>query len=566
VTNNKLWKSLTYICVLVVLVSTFFLAACAKTTPTPSPTSTPTGTTSTQPTSTLTSTSKPTATPTATQTVAGPTGTLTVAMPSLGEETFLPWTGSFDRKFYIAPIYEYLIYIDSNTRESKPGLATKWEMTPDAKTWTFHLRQGVQFNEGWGELTSADVKYTWDRVRGTGSISSLKSIMVSLGLTMETPDPYTVIFKFTTPYVGFDRAYVVEGYTEGIVCKKYMEKVGDEEANRHPIGSGPYTLAEYKKGSSIKLKAVNNHWRVKPQWEYLNFLLVPEESSRVAMLKAGEADMAPISFDSVDSSTAFKFNIVSMTYAYSTNFRFGGLIKTDPIRYNATNPWANIKVRQALNYAIDRNSIVRNIYRGQAIAAGGDSAGCPETIVIKPYPYDVSKAKQLLSEAGYAGGFPMDLKSFAMNPGAELPVLTEAVAMYWSAIGVKVKITPSDYPSVRGEFTGGKGAANNYCWNFRSPVFGVEVDHLRTQYSKVSLFANYTTDETEAMVKAIEQELDPAKRSQLISKMGQFVQDEASSVFIAYPSNVFATNPRVGEWPTPIAYLGNFELVTHSGK
>jgi peptide/nickel transport system substrate-binding protein len=284
------------------------------------------------------------------------------------------------------------------------------------------------------------------------------------------------------------------------------------------------------------------------------------------MLRTGEVDMAPIFFDSVDSAKAVKMNIVTMTYAYSTCFRFGGLIKTDPIRYEPTNPWANIKVRQAMNYAVDRDSIVKNLYHGQAIPAGGDSAGCPQAIAVKPYPYDVTKAKQLLSEAGYGSGFPLEVKSYTMNPGAELPLLTEAVSMFWSAIGLKVKITPADYPSIRGEFTGGKGAANKYLYNFRTPVFGVEVDHLRTEYSHVSFFANYATEETEAMIAQMEKELDPAKRDQLISKMSQFVQDEAASVFIAYPSNVFATNQKVGDWPTPFAYLGNFELATHAGK
>src|SRR4030042_6883616 len=99
-----------------------------------------------------------------------PAGTVVIGMSSLHEETFLPWNGGGPRKYYLDPIYEYLIYLDPETRLATPGLATKWEMSKDGMTWTFWIRQGVQFHEGYGELIAEDVKYSIERVKDPKSI------------------------------------------------------------------------------------------------------------------------------------------------------------------------------------------------------------------------------------------------------------------------------------------------------------------------------------------------------------------------------------------------------------
>src|SRR4030042_7090612 len=100
---------------------------------------------------------------------ASPIDTLSVAMGSLAEETFLPWNGNPARGSYLTPIFDYLVYLDPETGKVLPGLATKWDMSADGKTWSFWLREGVQFHEGWGEVTAEDVVYTMKMAAGPGS-------------------------------------------------------------------------------------------------------------------------------------------------------------------------------------------------------------------------------------------------------------------------------------------------------------------------------------------------------------------------------------------------------------
>jgi peptide/nickel transport system substrate-binding protein len=491
-----------------------------------------------------------------------PTDTLVVAQSTLEAGTFLPWNGGGGRTPYLAMIYEYLVYIDPETDQPKPGLATKWEMSKDGKTWTFLLRKGVQFSEGWGELTADDVKYSIERQEGPDSVAGPSSQLRELIAKVEVPERNKVVFHLTSPYPELDRGLLSDGSQQVIVCKKYLETVGDEKANAHPIGTGPYSLAEYKRGTSIKLKTiegVEKHWRVIPEFKEVTFLAIPEEATRVAMLKKGEVDLAPISYDSLDTIKASGLNVVSISKNWVPGIRFGGLIMTDPKRYNPENPWADKRVRQALNYAVDKKAIAKNIFRGEA-SPTASTVPIPELFDLEPYPYDPGKAKQLLAEAGYAKGFPITLKTFTTVPGAELPIIGEAVAMYWKAIGVDVKIVPTDWGTVRGEWTGGK--ALNYVWTHRGGAFTDLLTPLN-QYTTAQVFSTYVTKEIEAWVDKISREFDDKKRSQLVREFGRYLRDEAVTVFLVNANEPYGASKKVGRWPTLRLRPQNIDLITH---
>jgi peptide/nickel transport system substrate-binding protein len=491
-----------------------------------------------------------------------PNDTLCVALSSLEMETFLPWNGGGLRMPYLAMIYEYLVYIDPPTGQLKPGLATKWEMSKDGKTWTFWLRKDVQFHEGWGEITADDVKYTMERQIVPDSISGPSSQLRKLITKVEAPESYKVVFYLNAPDVEFDYGFLSDGNQTPIVYKKYIQTLGDEKANSHPIGTGPYTLAEFKRGTSIKLKTINfveKHWRVTPEFKEITFLKVPEEATRVAMLKTGEVDMAPISFDSIETIKASGLKIVSIPRNWTPVIRLGGLITTDPKRYNPQAPWADKRVRQALNYAIDKKAIAKSLFHGEASPAASGSP-IPEFLEIEPYPYDPGKAKQLLIEAGYAKGFPIILKTFTTSPGAELPTMGEAVALYWKAIGLDVKIVPTDWGTVRGDCESGK--VINYTWVHRGLVYGVMVG-LKTDYTTPALTATYVTKETEAWVDKVANELDSKKRSQLVREFGQYLRDEAVHVFLVHANEPYGTSQKVGHWPVIRIRPQNIELISH---
>jgi peptide/nickel transport system substrate-binding protein len=504
--------------------------------------------------------------PAASASAAAQSNALTVAMPSLFEETFLPWNGAAMRKYYLDPIYEYLVYLDPETKQAKPGLAEKWQMSKDGKTWTFWLRKGVQFHDGYGELTAEDVKYSLERFIDPKSITGPSSVLRRLVNKVEAPDKYRVIITLNVPDAEFDRGNMSNGFSFGIVSKKYLEAKGDGEANLHPIGTGPFAFAEHRRGLSVTLKArtdIEKHWRVKSDFQNITFLAVPEESTRVAMLKAGEVSMCPINADSIESVKAAGLNALSIKNSWVSVIRLGGLIKTNPKFYNPNVPWADKRVRQALNHAIDKAAIVKNIFHGQASPAGADMP-VPQWLGIPAYPYDLQKAKGLLASAGYPDGFDITLKTLALTPGAELPIIGQAVAMYWQALGLKVKIEPTEWPSLGGAWSTGK--ATDFAWTHRGVAFSSPASGLQTNNLSKSVYASYATEETEARVAAIEKELDPKKRGPLLRKMGEFLHDEAACVYVVFADEPYGASKDLAKWPTLSEFATNFDLVTRTRK
>jgi peptide/nickel transport system substrate-binding protein len=477
---------------------------------------------------------------------ATPTDTLTIALGNLAEETFLPWNGTMPRSSYFSPMYDFLVYPEAGTGKILPGLATKWEMSADGKTWTFWLREGVQFHKGWGELTGEDVVYTVKRSIGPESRGPASHLRAWLD-KVEAPERYKVVFYLKTPMADLPATDLVNFMQLGIVCKKYVETVSDNKANAEPVATGPYAFVEHKRGLFIKFQAIAKHWRLAPQFKNITFLLIPEVSTRVAMLKAGEVDLAPISYDSLESVKASGVKIISIPKTWAPTIQLGGLVTTDPKRYNPSNPWSDKRVRQALNYAVDKEAIVRTILHGQATPAGAIN-NLPEWLEVKPYPYDPVKAKQLLVEAGYSKGFPITLKTFVITPGAELPTIGEAVAMYWKQIGLDVKIVPTDWNTVVGEWTGGK--AWDFAWVHRGAIFLSPVSGATPDHTERIAFASFVTPKTEEMVSAISSELNLKKRSALVREMGEYLRDEASAVFLAFADEPYGASRKVGKWQT----------------
>jgi len=489
---------------------------------------------------------------------------ITIALSTFAEDTFLPWNGGVARQTYLGLIYEFLIYADPETAEPQPGLATEWEMSEDGMTWTFQIREGVQFHDGWGELTAEDVQYSIMRMIAEDSIGSPAAQMRNLIDTVEVTDTYTVVINLLSPYAELDRSLLMDYNAGGIIVSKaYVEEVGDEEANANPVGTGPYTLAEpHQQAGPIVLTTIpdfENHWRVTPQYDTVTFLLVPEESTRVAMLLSGEADLAPISYDSIPAIENAGLAIHSIPQSWVPLIWFGGIVETQEERFVQDQPWADVRVRQALNYAIDRQAIADTIFQGQAVPAGAPNP-VPSWIDIAPYPYDPDMARQLLEEAGYADGFDLSLKTLTANPGAELPLIGEIVAQYWTEIGVNVTIIPSDWGTVRGELLGAE--ANDFFFTQRGQPFAEPLTPSTIFFAPQGPFTSYATDESAALIAEMAAELDPVRREELAREFGQLLHDDAAGIFIVYANEPYGASDKVADWPTIRMRPQNIELIT----
>src|SRR5881397_4227849 len=228
-----------------------------------------------------------------------------------------------------------------------PSLAESWQVSPDGRVYDFTLRKGVKFHNG-DPLTSEDVKFSFDRYKGA-AFKTLKDRVAAV----ETPDLLHVRFRLKNPWPDFMTFYTAASGAAWIVPKKYVEKVGDEGFKKAPIGAGPYKLASFNPGVELVFEAHERYWRKAPAVKRLVWKVVPEDLTRLAMLKRGEVDIAyslrgPLG-EEVRRTPGLK--LMPTVIAGSQWFNFG------PLQWDPKSPWHDRRVRLAAALAFDKNAI-----------------------------------------------------------------------------------------------------------------------------------------------------------------------------------------------------------------
>jgi peptide/nickel transport system substrate-binding protein len=307
------------------------------------------------------------------------------------------------------------------------ALAESWHESPDGLTYEFTLRPNLTFHNG-DPCTTEDVQFSFERYKGAG----MKELQTKVK-RLEVVDSRTIRFHLHEPWPDFMTFYGTTATAAGIVVpKKYLQQVGDDGFKKHPIGLGPYKFVSHTPGVELVLEANPTYWRKVPNIQRIAMKGIPEGTTRLAMLKKGEADFA-VALDgavAVEVQQDSRLTLVDTRHASITWLQF-------PEQFNPKSPWHDQRVRLAANYALDR----------QAINEAACLGFCPPTAVIiprvmdfalqtEPLPYDPKKAKQLLAEAGYPNGF--DAGELVPIP----PFFTtgEAVVNYLNAVGIRVKM------------------------------------------------------------------------------------------------------------------------------
>ncbi len=261
-----------------------------------------------------------------------------MALGSLGDEVWLPDQGIATLS-PVSACYDFLFYRDEKGNPV-PGLAEKWEVSADGLVYTFHLRKGIQFHDGWGELTADDVKYSYELGSRKGSRNSNLPQWAAVMNKVEVIDPYTISFQTkSVTLILLNKAGREYTPVFSIVSKKYAEKVGIEQAGRKPIGTGPYKFMEHTFGDYIKFEAVENHWHKTPNFKTLIIRKVPEEASRVAMLRAGEVDIIELSLDFKAEVTKAGFKTKSSLGAVGYMIALGGQWLPTREGFDTKYPW-----------------------------------------------------------------------------------------------------------------------------------------------------------------------------------------------------------------------------------
>jgi peptide/nickel transport system substrate-binding protein len=310
-----------------------------------------------------------------------------------------------------------------------PSLAESWKESPDGKTYEFKLREGLKFHNG-DPFTADDVKFSFQRTKGA-------KILKEKVREITVVDPYRVRFQLSEPFPDFMAFYGTLTTGAGwIVPRKYVEKVGDDGFKKHPIGLGPYKFVSHTPGIELVMEANETYWRKVPPVKRLVFKVVPDPTTRAAMLKRGEVDVAYM----LDAPQALELQRdPQLRLAFSGAIGIAAIDFLD--MWDPKSPWADKRVRLATSYAIDRRAISEVETLGASKPTGSIIPRTFEfALPIEPHPYDPAKAKQLMADAGYPNGF--DGGDLHVTP--PFYVRGEAVVNYLGAIGIKTRMRPME--------------------------------------------------------------------------------------------------------------------------
>src|SRR6266446_3500928 len=277
-----------------------------------------------------------------------------------------------------------------------PSLAESWTMGKDALSYDFVLRKGVRFHNG-DPVTAEDVKFTFERYKGAGGKLLREKVR-----EVQVVDPGRVRFHLREPWPDFMTFYGTSATGAGwIVPKKYVDKVGEEGFKKAPVGAGPYRFVSFTPGVELMLEAFEGYWRKTPSVKQLSFKVVTEISTRMAMLKRGEADIAYAMTGPLGEEVRRTPGLTLHPTPFSSTH---WLVFAD--QWDASSPWRDRRVRLAATFAVDRPAINQAETLGFSKITGSFIPISFEFYWQPPiYPYDPAKARQLLAEAGYPKGF-----------------------------------------------------------------------------------------------------------------------------------------------------------------
>jgi peptide/nickel transport system substrate-binding protein len=433
----------------------------------------------------------------------------------------------------------------------------------DGVTLEAKLHQGVKFHNG-QEMTADDVVFTFNRIIQENAIeypephtSPRKGLIAPLE-SVEKVDDYTVKFHFSGVWPPAMQLLV----HQQIVPKAYIEEVGTKGFVEHPIGTGPFKFVEGQIDDQIVMERFSDYWGGAPdlppvgpaQVEKVIFRVIPEASTRMAALLAGEVQIIQGVPPELVDMLGFTEGVVVKTAA-----------GTQPqwLQLNVTNPlFDDVRVRQALNYAVDKDLIVEAIYGGRAEPLPGPLSPYNNFVnkALTPYPYDPDKALELLAEAGWTdsdgdGALDKDGQPFAFTIDTleQWRSLAEGVASMFREIGIDAGVRFWEYSVVKPQLLGCE--RQSYLDDWGDSAFD-PVGHFEAKWHTYvegeaygrGNFMCYSNPRVDELIKAGETEADLTQRHAIYDEAQQLVYDDAPAVFLILPEEAEASSIRVQNW------------------
>ena len=431
-----------------------------------------------------------------------------------------------------------------------PSLAESWTESPDGLVYEFKLRPNLHFHNG-DPLTTEDVKFSFDRYKGAAA-----EILHQHVKEVEIVDPRVVRFHLDKPWPDFMTFFGTTASAAGIVLpKKYLTEVGDDGFKKHPIGAGPYKYVSSQPGIEIVLEASHDYWRRVPNVKTLVMRSVPDATTRALMVKTGEADIA-YALDGPDAEGLQEtpgIKIVATKHASIFWINFA-------TQWDEKSPWHDIRLRQAVNYALDRKGISHAACLDYCPPAGVVVPRVMEfALQVEPPPYDPEKAKKLIAEAGYPNGFDAGL--FAAIPG--FPTVSDAVVNDLNAVGIRVQLQQME----RATFYA------NWLQKKLPPIYMAASGNSGNAASRVESFiyskgayANGGYPDIDELFLKQGDERDPKKREEILGEIQQLTIDRAMFAPIMDLRALNGIGPRVTKdtitdvWMSPFPSYEDMEI------
>src|SRR3954470_14656603 len=409
-----------------------------------------------------------------------------------------------------------------------PSLAESWTESPDKLSYEFKLRKGVKFHNG-DPFTADDVVFSFARAKGAELHQKVKEVVAV--------DPYTVRFVMTEPWPDFMTMYgTLASGASWITPKKYFEKVGADGFKQRPIGLGPYKFVSQKPGIEIVMEANEQYWRKVPSVKRLVFLSVPEGTTRLAMLKRGEADVAYLLEGQLGESIRTDPNLKLVFSGGVATFLLDFFDMWDP-----KSPWADQRVRKAASLAIDRQALSDADTLGASKPNGNIVLKNMEyALPIDPDPYDPAQAKKLLAEAGYPNGFD----GGDLTPIPPYSAAGEVAVNYLGAVGIAMKLRNMERAAFFSAFQSKK--LNGVCF-CTIAVYGNASTRLAENVPSGGSFAYGGWPDVDELYQKQLTETDPAKRKAMLHQIQKILHERTRFAPIYdyfWPSGI---GPRVEE-------------------
>jgi peptide/nickel transport system substrate-binding protein len=412
-----------------------------------------------------------------------------------------------------------------------PCLAESWREGPDGLTYEFKLREGLRFHNG-DPFTAEDVKFSFQRYRGASA-----KLLHDRVKSVDVLDAHRVRFVLHKPWPDFLVFYATPATGAAwIVPKKYIEKVGEDGFKRQPVGLGPYRFVRMDPGQEIVLEANEQYWRKKPSIKRVVIKGVPDRTTRLAMLKTGEADIGYL-----------MIGVEAATIKADPRLRLAHVIPSAtwwmefPEQWKPKSPWQDRRVRLAANLALDKQGVNDAERLGYSRLTGSIIPTIMDFVLkIEPYPYDPARARRLLVEAGYPSGFD----GGDLTPLPPFTTMGEAIANSLAGVGIRTRVRTMERATFLEAWRTKKlsGLIAN-----ATAAQGNAATRIEAFVVSGSAYAYGGYPDLDDLFQQQAQERDRKKREALLHQIQRIMHERVMHAPIFEPATLHGVGPRVEE-------------------